>query len=49
MYYIVIYDKVTREVVRVIEQSEKIAAIGYSDNCDQKLVSGEKPKAGDKV
>ena len=49
MTYIVIYDKVTREVVRVIEQSDKIVAIGYSDNCDQKLVSGEKPKVGDKI
>lgn len=49
MYYIVIYDKVTREVVRVIPQSDKIVCIGYSDNCMQKLVCGEKPKVGDKV
>ena len=46
--YIVIYDKVTREVVRVIEKSDKIVCIGYSDNCDQKLMA-EKPKVGDKV
>ena len=46
--YIVIYDKVTKEIYRVIKQSDEIVAIGYSDNCMQKLVA-EKPKAGDKV
>ena len=49
MYYIVIYDKVTKKIYKVIEQSDNIVAIGYSDNCDQKLVSGEKPKVGDKI
>lgn len=47
--YIVIYDKVTKQIYRVIEQSDKIVAIGYSDNCMQKLVCGEKPKVGDTV
>lgn len=46
--YIVIYDKITREAVRVIEQSDKIVAIGYSDNYDQKLMA-EKPNVGDKI
>ena len=48
MTYIVIYDKVSREVVRVIEQSDKIISIGYSDNCMQKIMN-ERPKVGDKV
>ena len=46
--YIVIYDKVTKQIYRVIEQSDKIVAIGYSDNCDQKLLP-EKPDVGDHV
>ena len=40
--YIVIYDKVTRQIYRVIKQSDEIVCIGYSDNCMQKLVA-EKP------
>lgn len=46
--YIVIYDKVSRKVVRVIPQDDKIVCIGYSDNCDQKLVA-ERPNVGDKI
>ena len=48
MTYIVIYDKVSRKVIRVIEESDKIVAIGYSDNCMQKIMN-ERPNVGDKV
>ncbi|MBR2554660.1 MAG: hypothetical protein IKE94_07370 [Aeriscardovia sp.] len=48
MNYIVIYDIVTREVVRVIPQSDKIVSIGYSDNCMQKLMA-VRPKVGDTI
>ena len=45
--YIVIYDKVTKKIYRFIPQDDKIVAIGYSDNCMQKLVA-EKP-TGDHI
>ena len=45
--YIVIYDKITKKIVRIIEQTDKIVSIGYSDNCAQKILS-EKPE-GDTV
>lgn len=48
MTYIVIYDIVTREVVRVIEKTDKVVCIGYSDNCNQTIMA-EKPRVGDKV
>ena len=48
MTYIVIYDKVSRKVVRVIEESDKIVSIGYSDNCMQ-MIMHEWPNVGDKV
>lgn len=37
MMYIVIYDKVTKEIYRIIEKTDKIVSIGYSDNCAQVL------------
>ena len=43
MYYIVIYDKVSKKIYRVIPQSDKIVCIGYSDNCAQTIMQ-ERPK-----
>lgn len=40
--YIVIYEKTTKRIVRVIEQTDKLVSYGYSDNCAEMLVS-EKP------
>lgn len=31
--YIVIYDKITKKIVRIIEQTDKMVSYGYSDNC----------------
>lgn len=45
--YIVIYDKITKKIIRVIERTDKIVCIGYSDNYAQKNVS-ERPE-GDTV
>ena len=45
--YIVIYDKITKKIVRVIEQTDKVVSIGYSDNCSEKILD-EKPE-GDTV
>ena len=36
--YIVIYNKVTKKIVRVIEHTDKIVSYGYSDNCAEKIV-----------
>lgn len=41
--YIVIYDKISKRIVRVIEQTDKIVSYGYSDNCAEKIVE-EKPE-----
>ena len=30
--YIVIYDKVTKKIVRIIEQTDKMVSYGYSEN-----------------
>ena len=43
MTYIIIYDKVTKEIYRVIEKTDNIVCIGYSDNCTQAL-SATKPE-----
>lgn len=37
MTYIVIYDKVTKEIYRVIEKTDKFYCVGYSDNCMQAI------------
>ncbi len=47
MNYIVIYDKITKKIVRVIEQTDKIVAYDYSDNCAEVQLM-EKPE-GDHV
>ena len=39
MYYIVIYDKVTKEIYRVVEKTDNIVCIGYSDNCMQAITN----------
>lgn len=41
--YIVIYEKATGKIVRVIKQTEKIVSYGYSDNCSEKHLE-ELPK-----
>lgn len=41
--YIVIYDKITKKIVRVIEQTDKLVSYGYSDNCAEKRME-EKPE-----
>lgn len=43
MTYIVIYDKVTKEIYRVIPKTDKVVCIGYSDNCMQ-AISMTKPE-----
>ena len=45
--YIVIYDKITKKIVRVIEQTDKVVSIGYSDNLTEKRIE-TKPE-GDTV
>lgn len=41
--YIVIYDKVTKEIYRIVEKTDKVVCIGYSDNCMQ-AISTTKPE-----
>ena len=45
--YIVIYDKITKKIVRIIERTDKMVSYGYSDNCSEMIVE-EKPE-GDTV
>lgn len=45
--YIVIYNKITKKIVRVFEQTDKLVSYGYSDNCAEKIVD-TKPE-GDTV
>lgn len=45
--YIVIYNKITRKIVRIIEKTDKMVSYGYSDNCSEKILE-EKPE-GDTV
>ena len=45
--YIVIYDKITKKIVRIIEKTDKIVSYGYSDNCAEVILQ-EKPE-GDRV
>lgn len=45
--YIVIYNKITRKIVRVIEKTDKLVSYGYSDNCAEMIVD-TKPE-GDTV
>lgn len=45
--YIVIYDKITKKIIRVIEQTDKLVSYGYSDNCTEMIVD-TKPE-GDTV
>ena len=45
--YIVIYNKITKEIIRVIEQTDKMVSYGYSDNCAEVILQ-EKPE-GDHV
>ena len=45
--YIVIYDKITKKIVRVIEQTNKLVAYVYSDNCAEVILQ-EKPE-GDRI
>lgn len=45
--YIVIYNKITKKIVRVIEKTNKLVSYGYSDNCTEMIVE-EKPE-GDTV
>lgn len=35
--YIVIYDKITKEIYRVVEKTDKFYCVGYSDNCRQAI------------
>lgn len=41
--YIVIYQKATGKIVRIIEQTEKTVSYGYSENCAEKHME-ELPK-----
>lgn len=41
--YIVIYNKITKKIVRVIEKTDKLVSYGYSDNCSEKHMD-EKPE-----
>ena len=45
--YIVIYNKITKKIVRVIEKTDKMVSYGYSDNCAERIVD-TKPE-GDTV
>ena len=45
--YIVIYDKITKKILRVIEKTDNVVSYGYSDNCAEIIVD-EKPE-GDHV
>ena len=45
--YIVIYNKITKKIVRVIEKTDKMVSYGYSDNCAEMIVD-TKPE-GDTV
>lgn len=45
--YIVIYNRITKKIVRVIEKTPYFVAYGYSDDCAEKVVD-EKPE-GDTV
>lgn len=45
--YIVIYNKITKKIVRVIEQTDKVVSIGYSDSLAEKRME-TKPE-GDTV
>lgn len=45
--YIVIYNKITKKIVRVIEKTDKVVSYGYSDDCSEKIVN-TKPE-GDTV
>ena len=31
--YIVIYDKITKEIVRIVEKTDKFFCVGCSENC----------------
>ena len=35
--YIVIYDKITKEIIRVIEKTNKFYCVGYSENYRQAI------------
>lgn len=41
--YIVIYDKVTKKILRIIEKTDKVVSYGYSDNCAEVILQ-EKPE-----
>ena len=41
--FIVIYEKATKKIVRVLEETSKIVSYGYSDNCAEKHME-EKPE-----
>lgn len=41
--YIVIYNKITKKILRVIEKTDKMVSYGYSDNCAEMIVD-EKPE-----
>lgn len=45
--YIIIYDKITRKIVRIIEKTDKVVGYGYSDNCSE-MILDQKPE-GDTV
>ena len=40
--YVVIFRKDTKRIVKVLEKSDEIVKIGFSDNCDKATVE-EKP------
>ena len=47
MTYIVIYNKITKKILRVIEQTDKLVSVGYSDNCEEVRLN-ERP-TGDRI